>query len=164
VNAASARAALAAAAGAPGAPPNLTSVPMSAKAPPDPARVAMPAGRWSRYAGKLGAALTVTFSAASIRKGGREPNEPDDADVDLLQEALDEGLRLKFGDTGVPWWLGCALAAGGVYAGMRIGAKKLPTADEKPTTPPALVPDHQPEKKAESPLRPAMFPPAVRMP
>jgi hypothetical protein len=92
-------------------------------------------------------------SAASIRKGGREPNDPDDADVDLLQEALEEGLRLKFGEHDVPWWLGAALAAGGVYAGMRIGAQKIekpdaPKVDEagalKPDTPnPAPTPVQQ---------------------
>ena len=82
-------------------------------------------GRWARYAGKLGAALTVTGSAAAIRYGGREPLEPDDDDVELLQEALEEGLRLKYGDGEVPWWLGASLAAGGVYAGMRVGAQKI---------------------------------------
>ena len=87
--------------------------------------VSMPSGHWARYAAKLGTALTVTVSASAIRKGGHEPNDPDDDDCRLLSEALEEGLRLRFGDTAIPWWLGAALAAGGVYAGMRVGAKKL---------------------------------------
>ena len=88
-------------------------------------------GRWARYAGKLGAALTVTGCGVIIRKGGREPHEPDDDDVVLLQEALEEGLRLKYGDGEVPWWLGASLAAGGVYAGMRIGAPKVAPPEAK---------------------------------
>lgn len=105
-----------------GPPPQLQS---------EPGKMQLPAGKWSRYAGKLGAALTVTSSAALIRKGGREPNEPDDADVDLLADALEEGLRIKFGDHDVPWYMGAVLAAGGVYAGMRVGASKI-SKDGKP--------------------------------
>lgn len=134
------------------------SVPPAAPSPPTPA-APRTAARWSRYAGKLGAALTVTVSATAIRKSGYEPNEPDDQDVDLLCEALDEGLRLKFGDGDVPWWLGAALAAGGVYAGMRIGAKRLkPT---PPATPPQIIPDPPATPAPTSPLNPSMFPPPV---
>jgi hypothetical protein len=146
----------------------LASVPREtpAPAPGEPAKTTLPAGRWARYAGKLGAALTVSISAASIRKGGHEPNDPDDSDVDLLQEALEEGLRLKFGDTDVPWWLGAALAAGGVYAGMRIGARKV---DPGPELPKVITPDAQPERPPVIPTAPVMppavttiFPPAMR--
>lgn len=113
-------------------------------------KVSVPVGgKWARYAGKLGAALTVTVSAAAIRKGGHEPNDPDDADVDFLQEALEEGLRLKFGDGPVPWWLGAAFAAGGVYAGMRVGAAKLPPKDAPIDGAPA------PAAPSSAPARPA---------
>ncbi len=88
-------------------------------------QVHMPAGQWAGYAGRLGAAITVTTSGAIIRRQGYEPEEPDESDVTLLREALEEGLKLRFGDGPVPWWLGAALAAGSVYAGMRIGAKKI---------------------------------------
>jgi hypothetical protein len=143
----------------------LASVPLPTSTPAETPKVSLPgSGRWSRYAGKLGAALTVTISAASIRKGGHEPNEPDDADVDLLQEALEEGLRLKFGDAGVPWWLGAALAAGGVYAGMRIGAVKV---EKESQAAPVLTPDAPAAPAPASPLKPTMpgsiFPPIVRM-
>ena len=80
--------------------------------------------RIARYAGKLGAALTVSVSASSIRKRGRVPNDPDDDDVQRLEDAIEEGIKEQYGDLPVPWYLGAALAAGGVYAGMRIGAKK----------------------------------------
>lgn len=82
-------------------------------------------GRYAKYAGKLGCALTVGLSAAIIRRGGHEPNEPDDSDTRMLEEALEEGVRLHYGDRAIPWWLGSALAAGGVYAGMRVGAPKV---------------------------------------
>lgn len=97
----------------------------SEAAKPSGGKTVMPAGKWARYAGTLGAGLTVTVSGAIIRKGGHKPNQPDDSDVDLLRDALEEGLKLRFGDGEVPWWLGAALAAGGVYAGMRVGAEKL---------------------------------------
>lgn len=110
----------------PGAPVGTASTPTTTA---EGGKVTVPAnaGRWARYAGKLGSALTVTAAAVAIRKQGYEPNTPDDVDVQLLEEALEEGLRLKFGDADIPWWLGAALAAGGVYAGMRVGAPKLET-------------------------------------
>lgn len=162
MNLAAVRAALAAT--APIAPPPFTSIPMppADAAPPRPAApLSAPGGRWTRYAAKLGAALLVTTSAASIRKGGREPNDPDEQDVDRFQEALDEGLALKFGSAAAPWWLGCALAAGGVYAGMRVGAARLQ--DPASTPAPAIKPDHAPAKPPESPLAPSVFPPPIRV-
>lgn len=133
---------------------------------PGPGRMQLPAGKWSRYAGKLGAALTVTGSASMIRRGGREPNEPDDADVDLLADALEEGLRIKFGDHDVPWYMGAVLAAGGVYAGMRVGASKISKTGDgaqlsdvaQVDAQGAIVPDAIPE--AAAPPRPHV-PPSV---
>jgi len=117
--------------------------------------VSLPAGKWARYAAKLGGALTVTASAAMIRSGGHEPNQPDDGDVDLMVDALEEGLRVRFGDGPVPWWMGAALAAGGVYAGMRIGAKKLEGGDRQ-----AIKPGVQQPAEHASPLSPKM-PPSI---
>jgi hypothetical protein len=158
VNLAAAREALAAAAAPPAAAP-LGSVPMPAT--PAPAAPAVPplAGRWTRYAAKLGSALLVTASASSIRKGGHEPREPDGEDVERFSEALDEGLALQFGTAAAPWWLGCALAAGGVYAGMRVGAAKLPAKESTP--PPVIVPDLQPVNPPTSPLVASVFPPPI---
>jgi hypothetical protein len=51
-------------------------------------------------------------------------------------------LRLQYGDAAVPWWLGGALAAGGVYAGMRIGAAKLKK--ENVDAQGAIIPDAAP--------------------
>jgi hypothetical protein len=42
----------------------------------------------------------------------------------MLEDALEEGIRLQYGDANIPWWLGSMLAAGGVYASMRVGAPK----------------------------------------
>jgi hypothetical protein len=152
-------------------PDVLPAAPAAPGAPIQPDAIRMPAGRWARYAGKLGGALTVTVSAASIRRGGHEPNEPEDSDVELLQEALEEGLRLKFGDTDVPWWLGAALAAGGVYAGMRIGARKLPpeipahksNAEPSPSTPRStpVAPPRGPEISPPTPLPPTTLTPSI---
>lgn len=133
----------------------------------------MPAGRWARYAGKLGSALTVTASAAAIRRGGHDPNMPDDADVDLLEQALEEGIRSRFGDAPVPWWMGAALAAGGVYASMRVGARRI-----EPAKPPAisaavsgpasvLTPertDPPAAAPAKAPTRSSIFPPSLQKP
>lgn len=112
--------------------------------------VMLPAGKWCKYAGKLITGVTVMVSASSIRSAGHDPNDPDDDDCKLLQEAWEEGLILRFGDGPVPWWLGAALATGGVYAGMRIGARKL---ERKPLT---LVPDEsgRPVEPADVPVVP----------
>jgi hypothetical protein len=134
----------------------------SASTPPPGAPViglAGTGGRWARYAGKLGAAVTVTLCADSIRKGGHEPNDPDDSDVDLLQEALEEGLRLKFGDSDVPWWAGGALAMAGVYASMRVGAARLPPKDPPNTAGGAIIPDHTDTPQAPPPQVAADPPP-----
>lgn len=127
-------------------------------------------GHWAKYAGKLGTALTVTISATAIRKGGHEPNDPDDDDCRLLSEALEEGLRLKFGDHALPWWLGAALAAGGVYAGMRVGARKLEAEPERKPTEPVklhvggLTPEHREEPEPGERPQPerVLFAPPVK--
>ncbi len=133
----------------------LRAVPQEAPAPPgapsaDHPTPRLTSQRWTRYAGTLGAGLAVTFCAASIRNGGNEPNPPEDSDVDGLRDALDEMLRLRFGDGAAPWWLEAALAAGGVYASMRINAKPIR---------PALVPDGQATQVDIAPP-PAHRPPA----
>lgn len=145
--------------GAPPPPPGHQ--PPDAPTPPDgdPAKVKLPSGgNWTRYAARLGTAATVGISAFAIRKGGHEPNEPDNEDCNLLVEALDEGLKLQYGSKEIPWWLGAAMAAGGVYTGMRVGAAKSePTPEEQtsevaakmpPPMGPAgktIVPDHAQE-------------------
>lgn len=119
---------------------------------PEGGTVAVPVGRWAKYMGTLAAGLTVTAAAAAIRAGGHEPNQPDDADVDHLARALEEGLRMRFGDREAPWWLGAATAAASVYAAMRIGARPRVTAlvpdgkpsPEVPAEPPAPKPSHAP--------------------
>lgn len=85
--------------------------------------------KWAGYAGRLGAAVAVGGTAAIIRRGGHEPDEPDDQDVRLLKEAIEEGLKIAYEGQPVPWWMGGLIAYGNVYAAMRIGAKPL---KEKP--------------------------------
>lgn len=141
---------------APPVPKALVSTPQPAQpaTPNDasPATSQMSGKRVAKYAGKLGAALTVSISASSIRKGGRVPNDPDDDDVERLEQALEEGIKEQYGDLPVPWYLGAALAAGGVYAGMRIGAKK----QEDPGDPTKPI---EPDKNEK---RPAITPDAVQ--
>lgn len=137
----------------PGAPVTAPAAepPASAKPAVAPGKVTLPVGKWARYAGTLGAGLTVTASAAIIRRGGHAPKQPDDSDVELLREALEEGLKIRFGDSDVPWWLGAALAAGGVYAGMRIGAEPLPGHEKPELAPVSTSPEPSPAPRSAVP-------------
>lgn len=114
-------------------------------APAGPDQGTLNGVRWSRYAGKLAAAGVVSASGAIIKKKGFKPNPPDDDDIDLLVSALDEGLALRFGAANnVPWWLGAALASGGIYANMRVGAEPL---EQKPE----MIQDPLPESAPPPP-------------
>ena len=145
----------------------LRSVPLSSDdgppAPAETAQVPVTIGRWAKYAGKLGAGLTVTAAAAAIRAGGHEPNQPDDDDCDYLAAALEEGLRARFGDTVAPWWFGFVAAAGSVYAGMRIGARPrvvelVPDGKPSPRNPPHENPPHRNPPHENPPPKPSPAP------
>ena len=121
---------------APGSPPAQTPTPTAPAGQPaqSDAGAVQPGktgGFWAKYCGKMGAALTVGLSGAIIRKGGREPNDADDQDVELMAQALEEGLLLQYGEKNIPWYLGAMMAGAGIYAGMRINAPKIKTDEEK---------------------------------
>lgn len=107
----------------PAAPPAAAAPPALVSVPPAP--TATPRG-WARYAGSLGSGVAVALIGDSLRnqKPPLKPNEPDDADVRYLENAIAIGLTENFGDGPKPWWLDIGLGLCGIYAGMRIGAKR----------------------------------------
>jgi len=138
-----------------------TTAPAAATQPAPPDSTVDSGMTWTRYAGKLFSALTVPACYSLIEKQGYQPEQPDDSEVDRLSDALEAGLRLHFGTAKVPWWTGCALAAGGVYASMRVGAKKLAP---KPTTPAVVNDDPRPEATKQAPAPTVERPAAFKLP
>lgn len=135
---------------------------------------------WCAYAGHLGSGLFVVVAADHLKARGFKPNDPDDADVERLQRAIETGLRESFGDAVVPWWAAIGLAGAGVYATMRIGAKRLKAKpktkqamlDEAaaalpssgPTPPAAPTKPAKPDPEPEPPARTSAAPHARRSP
>lgn len=90
-----------------------------ADAPSSPA-----AGSAAKYVGHLVTGVVVLSSTDHIRRAGFIPNEPDDDDCERLRQSIEKGVRSAFGDFGIPWYAEIGVAAIGLYAGMRIGARK----------------------------------------
>ena len=120
---------------------------------------------WCKYAGFMGSGVVVKLNASFIRKGGHQPQPPDDDSVDYLRKSIEDGLRESFGDTAIPWWAAIGMAWGGVYASQSIGAKPLPPS-ERPSPPP--VPVHglgvPPPPRVAPPPPPPPPPPAAAEP
>lgn len=91
------------------------------------ARVTAHAHSASKAIGKLAAnvaslvAVDVAAAPTKAAPYGFTVREPDDDDVEALEESTAEGFRRKFPDADIPWWLGMLCAAGNLYVGVRRG-------------------------------------------
>lgn len=103
---------------------------------------------WCRGAAQLGTVVGVLAMQDHLKKGGFKANEPGDADLEDTKRGLEAGLRDAFGDAKAPWWLQIGLAFGSLYAGMRIGAKRL----KKKTTEAAIEESREAAAAAPTPL------------
>lgn len=107
-----------------------------------PGTATMSAEQWAPYASEIIATAVVTARAENLVKKNLRPRYPDASDLRRFDMALQEGIRIRFGDTGAPWWFAAGLALTGIWVGMGRGATPL-----GPVDPDALVPQ-QPQQQA----------------
>lgn len=84
---------------------------------------------FARMVGYVGTNIGVLVIGDAIRKGGREPNEPSDQDLEQTTDATAEAIARGLGDMSVPWWAGLCASWGNLYLSMRIGSKVLTPAE-----------------------------------
>lgn len=118
----------------------------------------------------VGYAVEKSIAVARIHirsVDGREPLDPDEDHVDELKRIVGDTLRQAFPDAQLPWWLAIPVAAGFVYADMRIGAARIADATATPAAAPApdlkLVPAAAPAQTpapapAPAPVDPSRSP------
>ena len=101
--------------------------------------------------------LMVGLTAGLVRWLGRDPNEPDPANLEQLQKCWELLIRAKFPDIKISPFGGVCLFGGLNAAGMWMGAKKIPKAN-----PPKLrsVPLGPPEAPSPQPPIPTAAPTA----
>lgn len=116
-------------------------------------------------AGTLTANLAVIVCAASLRKSGIEPREPDEDDIEEAGESAASAYRRGLGDAPVPWWAGLCASFANLYIGMRVGGRKM-SADEreasqaKAAAPPPPPPDGRFEPSSSNHVPSPVVPPA----
>lgn len=98
--------------------------------------------------GKIVAGITEIIAVEWAQKPnddsihGYDVDEPDDDDLQMLEDATAAGLESQWPDANVPWWLGMLFAAGNVVVGVRRSRKPRITpriegkkAEKKPEPP-----------------------------
>ena len=128
---------MAAAAPAPAVAPVPTPTPPTpGPAQPAPAPPERAGNRsFAELAGYVAVNVGVVVIGDGIRKGGREPREVPQEDLDRTIAATSDAIVRGLGDMEVPWWAGLATAWGNLYLAMRVGAKPLEAASSPPAEP-----------------------------
>lgn len=77
-----------------------------------------------KAAGKIAAGLTEIVAVKWATKPddnseyGYDVEEPDDDDIQMLEDATAAGFESQWPDADIPWWLGMCLAAGNIAIGV----------------------------------------------
>lgn len=123
-----------------------------AAAPPAGAPAVRPENEsFAKLMGYVGTNVGILVIRDTLKKGGLDPQEPDDADIERTTEATAHAISMALGDAAIPWWGTLVASWGSLYLSMRIGAQPIKSASNDnavsndnassaPTSPPAAGP------------------------
>lgn len=121
-------------------------------APPAGAPAVRPENEsFAKLMGYVGTNVGILVIRDTLKKGGLDPQEPDDADIERTTEATAHAISMALGDAAIPWWGTLVASWGSLYLSMRIGAQPIKSASNDnavsndnassaPTSPPAAGP------------------------